>query len=45
MITNQKKAKVTILPLDKVDFRAKNIIGHKKGSIHQEDIVINLKCL
>lgn len=36
MITKQKKGKVTVLPLDKVDFRAKNIIRHKKGPFHND---------
>lgn len=52
MLTNRKKAEMIILPLDKVDFRTKNIIRHKegsfimrKGSIHQEDVGIGLKCL
>ena len=48
--TNQKKVEVAILTLDKIDFRAKNIIRGKKShftiikeSIHQENIpVLNI---
>jgi len=51
MQIDQKKARVSILKLGKVDFRAKKITrdrkGHYitiKGSIHQEDIT-SLKCV
>lgn len=47
--TNQKKARVFILISDKERFRAKNITwvseGHFimiKGSVHQEDIILNV---